>query len=116
MANLLISLRKQPLFLTLYQPSGSPEETNILDEAFVLVSIEPQFRLVTVRNLMRVIYSMLNFSKINLKYILKFNETYLHIIYKLGEEYLSNEIFASFMLDVFEDNIREFEYFSFISS
>lgn len=106
MSNFLISVLNHKFFSSIYKPN--PDEINILDEAFILISIDPPFRLVTLRNLLRLIYYLSTFEKLHLKDITNFNETYVHSTYKLME-YLQNEIFAGFMFDVFEEHIKSFE-------
>lgn len=91
---------------------AKPKEVMILDETFNLISIEPPFRTITIKNLLRLAYSLLKRgkegSKIRLKEVTNFNETYVHCIYKMIE-YLKNEVFANFMLEIFEDEIKAFE-------
>lgn len=89
------------------------KEISIIDEAFYLISLDPPFRIMTVKNLLRLIFSLIygkEIGKIKIKDINNFNETYLHSIYKVME-YLQNEVFASFMLEIFEEEIKNFEYF-----
>ena len=110
MSNLLISLLKLKEFaeyINLFD-----EKLNLINDSFTLITVEPPFRLITMRNLFRMIYLMIGdkncIGKLRIKDISQFNESYVHIIYKLME-YLENEIFSGFMLEVFEEEINCFE-------
>ena len=94
-------------FFTKIYKSG-PSEINIWDEALILVSLDPAFRIVTIKNLLKLVYILNANSQMHLKDKMRFNETYVHSTYKLME-YLQNEIFAGFMIDVLEDQIKSFE-------
>ena len=106
MSTLLVSLFRESFFTQIYKTG--PSEINILDEAFILVSLDPAFRIVTIKNLLKLVYILNTKSQLHLKDKMIFNETYVHSTYKLME-YLQNEIFAGFMIDVLEDQIKSFE-------
>lgn len=99
MCGLLLNLPKEKQWLEL-------PEKDVLEDVFSLITVEPAFRILTIRSLLKVVWQ---FGKlVRLKEIVSFNEIYVHAIYKLME-YIGNEVFAEFFLEIFEDEILELE-------